>query len=158
MLHQCGMLIKIYINAIENVQRRATKQLPNIKALEYPDRLKKLELPTLAYRRVQGDMFETYKILHGVYDRDVADVLTSYRDSAEVGTICTGGHSLKLLKPRPNKTLHQQSFTHHTVPPWNRHPEEAVTTPSLNTFKNTLERHWSCQYSLYNYKATITGS
>lgn len=45
-----------FLDAIENVQRRGTKQLPGMKDLEYPDRLKKLGLPTLAYRRVRWAM------------------------------------------------------------------------------------------------------
>ncbi len=126
--------------------------------LEYPDRLKKLGLPTLAYRRVRGDMIETYKILHGVNDREVADVLTLRKESARMDTICTRGHSLKLLKPRLNRTLLQHSFAHRIVPIWNNLPEEVVTAPTLNTFKNRIDRHWSDQDILYDYKAAITGS
>ena len=48
---------------IENVQKRATKQLPGMKELPYEERFKVLNLPTLAYRRGRGDLIETYKIL-----------------------------------------------------------------------------------------------
>ena len=44
-----------YIESIEGVQRRATKMVPEIKNLSYPERLKHLKLPTMAYRRAQGD-------------------------------------------------------------------------------------------------------
>ena len=47
------------IDVIKNVQRRATKQIPSLKNLEYTDRLKKLKMPTLKYRRLRGDMIET---------------------------------------------------------------------------------------------------
>ena len=50
---------------IENVQRRATKQLPGLKNLTYSERLQKLKLPSLNFRRVRGDMIELYKILNG---------------------------------------------------------------------------------------------
>ncbi|KAK3101807.1 hypothetical protein FSP39_006504 [Pinctada imbricata] len=56
------------IDAIENVQRRATKMLPNMSELSYKDRLRKLKLPTLKFRRLRGDMIETFKITTGVYD------------------------------------------------------------------------------------------
>ena len=46
----CPHLVK-YINAIEGVQRRATKMIPTLKNFAYPERLKKLKLPTLAYKR-----------------------------------------------------------------------------------------------------------
>ena len=57
-----------YIKAIERVQRRATKMIPTIKDLSYSERLKKLKLPTLAYRRARGDMIEVYKIVTDIYD------------------------------------------------------------------------------------------
>ncbi|KAK3105057.1 hypothetical protein FSP39_016290 [Pinctada imbricata] len=41
--------------------------LPNMSELSYEDRLRKLKLPTLKFRRLQGDMIETFKITTGVY-------------------------------------------------------------------------------------------
>ena len=40
------------IQLIESVQRRATKLVPQLKDLPYADRLRRLKLPTLAYRRI----------------------------------------------------------------------------------------------------------
>ena len=40
-----------HINIIENVQIRATKLVDGLGNLDYTDRLRKLDLPTLAYRR-----------------------------------------------------------------------------------------------------------
>ena len=54
------------IDKLEKVQKRATKMLP--RKMPYPERLKKLGLPTLIYRRSRGDMIETYKLLPGKYD------------------------------------------------------------------------------------------
>ena len=45
----------------------ATKQLPNLKNFPYHERLRKLQLLTLAFRRALGDMIETYKIIHQIY-------------------------------------------------------------------------------------------
>ena len=39
--------------------------------MEYSDRLKKLKMPTLKYRRLRGDMIETFKIITGNYDNEV---------------------------------------------------------------------------------------
>jgi len=57
---------------VEKVQRRATKQVKSQRGLSYEQRLKKLNLPTLKYRRHRGDMIEVYKILHGIYDTDIS--------------------------------------------------------------------------------------
>ena len=57
-----------YINLLEGVQRRATKLVPELRELQYEERLKKLGLTTLEERRVRGDMIETYKIITGKED------------------------------------------------------------------------------------------
>ena len=41
---------------------------------------------------------------------------------------------------------------------WNDLPEVVVTAPSVNSFKNHLDRHWSTEVFLYNYKAALPGS
>jgi len=43
----------------------------SIKNFTYKDRLKRLKLPTLKYRRIRGDMVEVYKILTNKYDSRV---------------------------------------------------------------------------------------
>ena len=51
------------IEKLENVQKRATKLI--VKKLHYEERLRRLKLPTLKYRRIRGDMIELYKIFAG---------------------------------------------------------------------------------------------
>ena len=53
---------------IENGQRSATKKIPGLGQLTYEKRLKRLNLPTLTFCRMQGDMIESYKILTKKYD------------------------------------------------------------------------------------------
>ena len=54
---------------------KATKQIPELKHMNYIDRLKKCQLPTLHYRRIRGDMIETYKIVSGKYDSMAAPMI-----------------------------------------------------------------------------------
>ena len=49
------------IDAIKNVQIRATKLVDGLNKLSYSERLRKLNLPTLVYRRLRGDLIEMYK-------------------------------------------------------------------------------------------------
>ena len=51
---------------IENVQRRATKLIPSISELPFPQRMKRLGLPSLQYRRLWADVIQVYKIIHGI--------------------------------------------------------------------------------------------
>jgi len=50
---------------------RATKLVISIKNLTYKDRLKRLKLPTLKYRRTRDDIIDVYKILTNKYDSRV---------------------------------------------------------------------------------------
>ena len=79
------------IYEIEAVQRRARKLIPGFSNLDYSERLKKLNLITLSYRRARGDMLETFTYLKGQYN--TAPIL--HLDTRTHGTT-TGGHQLKL--------------------------------------------------------------
>ena len=64
---------------IENVQRRATKQLACCKGMEYEERLKYLDLPCLEYRRLRGDMIEVYKMANSHYDEEIPPPITIHQ-------------------------------------------------------------------------------
>jgi len=61
-----------FIKALEKVQMRATRLIYKLRNKSYEERLRILDLPTLKYRRLRGDMVETYKILSGKYDVSVS--------------------------------------------------------------------------------------
>ena len=49
---------------LENVQKRVTKLVDGLGNLEYAERLERLQLPSVAYRRLMGDMIEPSKNVH----------------------------------------------------------------------------------------------
>jgi len=60
---------------LENVQHRATKLVPSVSKYSYEERLRKMDLPSLSYRRLRGDLIETFKYLHCIYRTDSFTVL-----------------------------------------------------------------------------------
>ena len=108
--------LKKDIDAIERVQRRATKTVPGLATMAYPEILRVLNLPTLIYRRARGDMIETYKYQHNVYDIDNEWL------KPETSTV-TRGHTRKLIKPRCNSTLRLHCSSYRFVNHWNSLPE-----------------------------------
>ena len=56
------------VKLIEGVQRRATKMVQGIQHWKYDDRLNYLGLMHLEKRRVRSDLFETFKVMKGMYD------------------------------------------------------------------------------------------
>ena len=82
----------IGLDKLKKVQKRATKMIQGMGNFKYPERLRQLELPTLAYRRNSGDMIVTYKLLSALYDEQV----TLQLDMATIGQHHTRGNSRKL--------------------------------------------------------------
>jgi hypothetical protein len=51
--------------------------------LSYEEHLRKLELPTLSYRRLGGDMIEVYKIIQGHYDPKASIIIKLMNDTEQ---------------------------------------------------------------------------
>jgi len=95
-----GQQFSCSIEALEKVQKELPKILPQLKnMMNYSDRLKACKLPTLHYRRIRRDMIETYKIMTGKYDIEIAPSLVGVCSSI------TRGHSLRLQKNRTKYDL-----------------------------------------------------
>ena len=123
-------------DALERVQRRATKQVQALSHLPYQARLRALRLPSLHYRRIRGDMITLYQILTGNWRVSADDFFQ--RESSDR----TRGHHLKLKKSQVNGRLRQSSFCYRVVDNWNRLTTEVVSSPNVNIFKNRLDKLW----------------
>jgi hypothetical protein len=116
----------------------------------------KLELPTLAYRCIRGDMIEVYKIVHHKYDKEISSFLKLRRDCDVRSS--SRGHDLQLYQQHSNKNIRKHSFALRVTPTWNSLPCEVVNAPSVSSFKRRLDKCWSNQEIIYNFKAPLTRS
>ena len=129
---------------IENVQRRATKLVPELKDLSYKERLQKLNLPSLKYRRLRGDLIEVYKIMTMENTNCNKQKLFNISDINQ-----TRGHSMKLRMQHSNTNLRKYSFANRVITNWNNLPDSVVNATNINSFKNLLDR--SLIDIMYNY-------
>ena len=118
---------------LERVQRRETKMVPEMKNYDYANRLKKLALPSLAYRRKRGDMIEVYKYTHGLYKVSALPV------EVEEKTTRVGGHTYKLKKKRCSITRRNSSLCELSMPGIASLYMLSMCTPSINAFKSRLD-------------------
>ena len=130
--------LKKHVKMLENVQKRATKLVDNLNDLEYSERLRKLDLPTLAYRRARGDMIELFKHFHS-YDRP------SLSNSFLPSTRPSRKHKYQLISKIPKdgtRGIQTNSFYYRTTSTWNDLPKEVVNAKNINEFKNKLDEAW----------------
>ena len=90
-------------------------------------------------------MIEVYKIIHEVYDPDAAPCLPR-----SIGP--TRGHSLKLYQQRSSIDIRKHYFTNRVVKIWNSLSEDVISAPSVNAFKNRLDKYWENQPLKYNFE------
>ena len=138
------------IEAVENVQRRASKLVPSLKDLTYEERLRKLRLPTLAYRRARGDMIETFKIMKGIYDNEVTQDIFVLREDQR-----TRGHNRRIFKEHSRWNKSKNSFCRRVVNNWNQLPQWVIDSDTVERFEANLDKVWRDQELLYNYRASI---
>ena len=61
---------------LERVQRRATKLIPQLSDKSYQHCLISLDLPSLHYRSIRGDLIFLYKLINGYFILDFSTVFT----------------------------------------------------------------------------------
>ena len=138
------------IDLIESVQRHFTKHIIDMKDMDYSERLKVLNLPSLEYRRFRGDLIEMYKICHNKYDPVTTRDLFDFVPEDNI----TRNNGFKVSKKRTNHNQFKYFFTNRIINPWNNLPSEVVNTNSLNSFKNHIdtifsEYKYSTNFNLY---------
>ena len=127
---------KRHIELIESVQRNFSKCIIGMRELNYEERLKALKLPSLEFRRLRGDLIETYKILNNHYDPLTTKSLLTLSNGN------TRSHNFKLLKPRVNTNQFLNFYSHRVINKWNSLPSKVVEATSINCFKNRLDHHF----------------
>ena len=139
---ECGQAIwspflMKHIDMIERVQERATKLINGYSEFSYSERLKLLNLPTLRFRRLRGDLIEMYKHFH-TYDKNA---MTG--PSFNVRQRSSRQHKYQVNEPFLARRygLRENSFYGRVARAWNKLPREVAESKDVNSFKNSLDRH-----------------
>ena len=119
---------------VENVQRRATKRIKGMYDMTYEERLRFLDLPSLKFRRLRGDLIQLYKLVHCIDD---LKPITFFNYSK---TTFTRGDKYKIYMTRCRTMVRQNSFIHRTLTVWNGLKFEFKDTKTVNGFKASIDR------------------
>ena len=116
--------------------------VPTVKDLSYTDRLKKLNLETLEYRRSRADLLETYRVLKNIHTIDQnchCDTCPQKQMFSPSLSNSTRGHDMKLqIQEATGQRKH--FFSTRVAKRWNNLSQAAVSSPNINIFKNHLSK------------------
>ena len=146
-------LLKRDQDAIERIQRRATKLVPELRDLPYNTRLQQLELPTLKYRRRRADLIETYRLMtnqHSISGHCHCS-LCPHKQLLQLSTNThTRGHQLKLVTQKATG-VRRQFFSTRATADWNSLTTDAVTAENVSSFKSRIEKEWASNELKFSY-------
>ena len=123
------------IDKIETIQRRATKMISEIRNHSYHQRIQDLDLNSLVQRRLRGQLIEVFKYLNRftcarkLFDYDLNDR--------------TRNNGAKLIVKHFNTSVAQHFYLIKITTTWNALPSEVVSSRTVNSFKNSLAKHWA---------------
>ena len=123
------------ITALEKVQRRATKMVPELSDMSYDERLKVLKLYPLKDRRLRGDMITTYKIINNMINvpKDTICPISMSRTSAR-------RHDLQIRRKLCKTDVRKYFYTQRIAEPWNNLSSNIVYSPTVNSFKANYDK------------------
>ena len=87
-------------------------------------------------------MIEAFKITHGFYDEKVCGDILKIRNRNE-GERESRSHQFTIQQDKCNKDLRKYFFRNRIANQWNNLPIDIVNAPSLNTFKQRLDKLWT---------------
>lgn len=125
------------ITKIERVQRKFTKIILRKRDLSYTDRLRILNLQTLAIRRKINDLL----LLHSIFYKHVN--IPFVNNIIVPVSNRTRGNSLRLSTlHRSRSDVVKYSWLHRAIRDWNCLPDELVRTVIVGSFKSKLFSHF----------------
>ena len=101
--------------------------------MSYLERMKKIKLPLLKFRRIRGDLIQAFKIINKLDNTD-RDNFFTFNNSSK-----TRNSQNKLYKPLATTRLRASFFSIRVINHWNSLSHAARNAKDLLTFKKLID-------------------
>ena len=131
------------LRALEQVQRRWTREIEGMEGLTYGERLSRLNLYSVRGRLLRADLILCWKIFHGVSSIAPTDIFSlDHRPGNR-------GHRFKVQHRFVVSEARRRFFSVRCASTWNSLPDLAVSASTLQSFKAAL--HGALGDKLFEY-------
>lgn len=124
--------LQTHIEQLERIQRRASKYAPGLGALDYNERLNRLNLTSLEDRRIRGDLITQFKIMKGL------EIVNWTNPPVRYGST-TRGHQFRYVKELCNNSIRSNFFNNRIANVWNSLPVEVMNANKVDSFKASID-------------------
>ena len=124
------------IDLLEKVQEKAVNMISGLKAKTYTEKLKELNLLSLADRRTRFDVIQVFKIIKGI---DKVPFNTWF--DLQPGRSTRGSHNLNIQLKFRKTDVAKNFFSVRAAKNWNELPSIIKDSPNLSCFKKHLDKH-----------------
>jgi hypothetical protein len=127
---------------LEKVQRRATRTM-DMKKLPYEQRLKHFGWTDLRTRRLRGDLFQCYKLIHGLEECELTNS-SWLRNESNYNS--RNSQMTRIVSEIYNRSKARFCFLlNRCASHWNRLPLEVANAENTNQFKARLDAHMTSE-------------
>ena len=131
--------LKKDINHLESIQRKYTRTVfnrCNISYTSYFDRLSKLGIKSLEYRRIEFDLITFFKLINCETTFNLQSIFEPYKS-----TYLLRGNNRKFrCRQNFNNNVWHNSFFYRSVELWNKLPDELVSCKKVEHFRLRLKK------------------
>ena len=127
---------KITLESVQRFFTRKVCQRCRVPYTSYKDRLYRLNIGSLEYRRLEFDLLFVYKMLNNLIDITTTDFFSFHEIHYNMRS-----HTKRLRSKLPQKNDKQKNFfSNRCASIWNSLPPEIVLSPTYNIFRVRLKR------------------
>ena len=130
----------IDIDILENVQRRFVRSVSGLSGQTYEDKLTELDILSLSDRRLQHDLVQAFKIIHGLDNVDRSSWFTLMGDS-DNNITRQQSNPLNIRGKRATLDVYKNFFSNRVVDHWNSLPDTLKMKGPLSNFRKKLIEH-----------------